>query len=683
MSIIKKQLRIGKMTCVNCQNKIERKLKNTAGVQKVKVSYNTGLADITYDTDVITIKDIKTIIEKLDYEVLPKSGKVKPDIGRIICIMIIIVSLYVLLQQLGILNLLVPSKLADTKMGYGMIFIVGLITSVHCIAMCGGINLSQCIPQGRNINESSSFSDFKPALLYNLGRVISYTVIGFILGLIGMLIGGGSGTGLPTLFQGILKIIAGIIMVIMGINMLGIFPWLRRFNLRIPKSLAVKIGIKEATSSRPLVVGLLNGLMPCGPLQSMQIVALASGNPFAGALAMFLFSLGTVPLMLGLGSLVSALGRRFSEKVMNVGAVLVVVLGLAMLSQGGSLSGLLLPDRLLAIIIMLCVVGVVASIPFNRSLYKAVSIAVVAAVMVIGSVVLNGMREAASLSEANASAENIEVIDGVQVVYSTLTSGSYPNITVQAGIPVKWVIDAPEGSINGCNYKLMLNEYDIEHEFTEGENIIEFTPTETGTVQYTCWMGMIHGYIFVTDGEAADEEVTDGEAAENEAVTEVPTEVSDEGSVDVPVPSGYKIPSDELAVAQPSVNEGGEEIQVVSINLTEDGFSPAVIVVEKDVQVIWYINNTLDDAVNGTELLAPVYSTKLELTSEENILYLNPQDSFEVSTGDNRFYAYVKVVDDIDQIDEAAIREEVDEFETLIYPDVIFESSGMNCCGGY
>ena len=666
MSVIRKRLCIVGMTCVNCQNKIEHKLKNTAGIQEVTVSYNTGFADIAYDSDMITLKDIRTIIEKLDYEILPETGKESSDMGRIISLLVIIVSLYVLLQQFGILNLLVPSQLADTKMGYGMLFIVGLITSIHCIAMCGGINLSQCIPHGENGNENDNrLATFRPAILYNLGRVISYTAIGFLLGLVGMLIEGGSGTGVPILFQGVLKIIAGIFMVILGINMLGIFPWLRRFNLRMPKFLAVKIDTKKVNSRQPLMIGLLNGLMPCGPLQSMQIVALASGNPFAGALAMFLFSLGTVPLMLGFGSLVSAFGKKFSQKVMSVGAVLVVVLGLAMLSQGGSLSGLLLPDRLLGMIIMLCIIGVVASIRFNRRLYKAVSIITVMVIIVTGGIALNRLNENVSLNEATAAAGEIEIVDGVQVINSTLNSGRYPNITVQAGIPVKWVIDAPSGSINGCNYKMLLKEYGIEHEFTEGENIIEFTPVKSGTVQYTCWMGMIRGNIFVTD--------------ENE--TEAAS--SSDQPTDVPVPSGYHIPSDQLAVAQLSKNENGEDIQEVSIDLTENGFSPAVIVVKSDIAVTWNINNTLADDEKEMQLLAPAYSTILELTAGENILYLYPQDSFEVSTGDNRFYAYIKVVDDVNEIDEVAIRQEVDAFETLIYPDVVFESSGMGCCGGY
>ena len=95
---------------------------------------------------------------------------------------------------MGILNLLVPSQLADTKMGYGMLFVIGLITSVHCIAMCGGINLSQCIPQvtqGESDN-TSKLAAFCPALAYNMGRVLSYTAVGFVLGLVGFLMGGGT-----------------------------------------------------------------------------------------------------------------------------------------------------------------------------------------------------------------------------------------------------------------------------------------------------------------------------------------------------------------------------------------------------------------------------------------------------------------------------------------------------------
>lgn len=656
------KIHIGGMTCINCQNKIQKKLTRTDGIIGASVSYSNGTASIVYDPGKISVKKITAIIENSDYEVLPEKGRPRTDITRTICMLIIIVSLYIMLQSMGILNLLAPNQLADTKMGYGMLFVIGLITSVHCIAMCGGINLSQCIPQTgrREAKNESKLAAFLPTLSYNLGRVLSYTAIGFVLGSIGFLIGGGTEVGLSTILQGVLKIIAGLFMVIMGINMLGLFPWLRKFTIRMPKFISRKIGAEKVKSSRPFIIGILNGFMPCGPLQSMWIVALASENPFAGALSMFLFSLGTVPLMLGLGSVVSALGKKFTDKVMTVGSVLVVVLGLAMLSQGGSLSGWLPPDLLLVLVIALCISGVILSIPVKKKLWTN-SIKVASLVIIIGSYAL--WNVCGTLIKASSAADTeIEIVNGVQVINSTLEPGSYPNITVQVGVPVKWVIDAPEGSVNGCNYKMMIKDYDIEYTFHTGENVIEFTPTNTGTVSYNCWMGMIYGNIFVTDG-------TDSNSSKS----------GDE--VSGPTPAGYKIPTDNIAIASITTDENGNKVQEVSIELTDDGFAPAIVVVQSDLTAVWNIDNKITEDGNGINLLAPYYSIQLYLGEGANQLNLYPTESFDVSTGDNRFYCYVKVVDDLNSFDKDAVREEVASFETLIYPAEIFESSGMSCCG--
>ena len=465
MKILKKTLHIDGMSCLNCEHRIRYALKTTPGIQDASVSYTTDLAHVVYDADTISLKQIQKIIDETGYTVLPKTDTSNYNMKKTLISLVVILLLYALLQHFGILNLLAPGQLADTKMSYGMLFVIGLITSVHCIAMCGGINLSQCIPQPLSTSDVSGSSRplviFLPALLYNAGRVISYTVIGFILGLVGMLIGANAQTGISYFLQGILKMIAGIFMVIMGINMLGIFPWLRPLTLRIPRFLSTKILKKRASSRHPLFVGLLNGLMPCGPLQSMQIVALASGNPFSGALSMFLFSLGTVPLMLGFGSLVSALGKRFAQKMTYIGAILVVVLGLSMFSQGTALSG----------------------ISGNGISGDNIS--------------QNNVSGDSSGTDDPASAP--KQTENTQVIYSTLQPGRYPDIKVQTGVPVKWIINAPKGSLNGCNYKMLLRSFGIEHTFSEGENVIEFTPTKSGTFQYTCWMGMIRGNITVTD----------------------------------------------------------------------------------------------------------------------------------------------------------------------------------------
>lgn len=477
MKILRKTLHIGGMSCVNCEHRIRYVLKTTPGIQDATVSYNTGVAHVIYDTDTISLKQIQEIIEKTGYTVLPETQNMNYNMKKTFVSLAVILFLYALLQHFGVLNLLAPGQLADTKMGYGMLFVIGLITSVHCIAMCGGINLSQCIPSASDTSDASKSSRpldiFVPALLYNGGRVISYTVIGFLLGLVGMLLGAGTQTGISYFLQGGLKMIAGIFMVIMGINMLGIFPWLRPLTLRIPRFLSTKVLKKRASSRQPLFIGLLNGLMPCGPLQSMQIVALASGNPFSGALSMFLFSLGTVPLMLGLGSLVSVLGKRFAKKMTTVGAILVVVLGLAMFSQGSALS------------------GISGDLDSSQNIENP-----------------QNMKTSENQETSTDTTDTFNAWDdttqeenatNIQVIYSTLQRGRYPDIKVQTGVPVKWIINAPKGSLNGCNYRMLLRSFGIEHTFSEGENVIEFTPSKSGTFQYTCWMGMIRGNITVTD----------------------------------------------------------------------------------------------------------------------------------------------------------------------------------------
>ena len=453
MAIERKALLIEGMTCVNCQNRIEQALRNIAGISKVYVSYSKGQAEIEFDNDILTLDRIIAVIQNLDYKVVKKRKIDYSEFVNRAVTFAIIILLYYLLQRFGILNLLVPSMLADSKMSYGMLFIVGLLTSVHCIAMCGGINLSQCIPEADDDNGKTPKNKIIfPSLLYNTGRVISYSVIGFLLGGMGMLLTGEGRMGIPLLLQGILKIIAGLFMVIMGINMLGWIPLLRKFQIRFPQRLVDKINKKRRRENRPFFIGLLNGLMPCGPMQSMQIIALGSGNPVAGAAAMLMFSLGTVPLMLGFGSMVSALGKKYTKIVMRVGSVLVVVLGLAMLSQGVSLSGI--------------------------NMYRTGS-------------------ESEDTEELNVA--KISASGDMQYVNSELDFGTYPEITVYSGIPVKWTINVPEEVINGCNYKMVISTYGITHEFTPGENVIEFTPGESGTVQYTCWMGMINGKINIID----------------------------------------------------------------------------------------------------------------------------------------------------------------------------------------
>jgi sulfite exporter TauE/SafE/copper chaperone CopZ/plastocyanin domain-containing protein len=623
-------IRIGGMTCVNCQTRIEKKLKSTVGVEEAQVNFNTGTATVTYNASVITFNEIKTAIEKLDYTVLEE--REKTPVSEIIGTMVIILSLYVLLRGLGISTLTSAFPLAEAGMGYGMLFVIGLVTSVHCVAMCGGINLSQCIPSAVGMpGTGKRWKLLSPSIFYNAGRVISYTTVGTIVGALGSMI------TVSGRFQGIVQLLAGVFMVIMGINMLGIFQGsigtiLRRFNLRMPKIFARKIDEQRAGNKNPLIIGLLNGLMPCGPLQAMQLYALSTGSPIAGGISMFLFSMGTVPLMFGIGALSSALSKKFTHRVMKIGAILVTVMGMTMFSYGFGLSGFNFDfiDR-----------AVAAINPFSPTQ---------AAFRYSGG-------------EDGTSAFQPVIENGVQIVNSTLSGGRYPAITVQQGIPVKWTINAPQGSINGCNNRMIIREYNIEHRFKPGENVIEFTPDKTGRFSYSCWMGMIRSSITVV--EEGQNIAGIGEPNLN------------------PTPAGVVIPADNIVLAEiQGVEKYGIPYQTVTVNLRDDGIDPAVIVLQRDIPTEWTINNNSLDPGNS-RLIFPAYYTQIDVEQGDNVIQLMPSADFDFSTGDNVFYGYVKVVDDLSSVDIEAVKAEVSGFETLIYPEAYFEAQASGgCCRG-
>ncbi|MDR0587113.1 MAG: sulfite exporter TauE/SafE family protein [Treponema sp.] len=631
-----KTIHIGGMTCVNCQSRIERKLKSTVGVEDAVVNFNTGTAVVRWNASVLTFNEIRAVVEQLDYRVLDDTaGRARPGVpfSEAAGILVIIAALYMLLRGLGIGALTSAFPLAEAGMGYGMLFVVGLVTSLHCAAMCGGINLSQCIPAvsaassadvpsanmpgAPSVNVSSRRDALLPAVLYNAGRVISYTIMGIIVGALGSVI------TVSGRFQGLVQLAAGVFMVIMGINMLGLFPWLRRFNLHLPKIFAAKINRQKTAGRRPLFIGLLNGLMPCGPLQAMQLYALSTGSPAAGGISMFLFSMGTVPLMFGLGALGSVLsagGSALRRRITQAGAILVTVMGMTMFSYGFGLSGF--------------------SVDFAGRALAAIN-------------------PFAAKTAAAGGGTFVPVIEnGVQMISSTLSPGRYPAITVQAGIPVRWTISAPQGSINGCNNRMIIREYRIEHRFTPGENVIEFTPERTGRFSYSCWMGMIRSSITVVEeGQRTADIVEPGFA---------------------PSPAGVAIPTDNLALAE--IQEGG--YQAVTIKLRDDGIEPAIIVVQRDVPAAWFINNDSLDPGNS-RLVFPAYYTQVDMEQGDNVIQLMPSEDFDFSTADNVFYGYVKVVDNLGVVDIEAVKAEVSEHETLIYPDAYFEQAAagqVSCC---
>ncbi|WP_026393865.1 hypothetical protein [Acetobacterium malicum] len=99
----------------------------------------------------------------------------------------------------------------------------------------------------------------------------------------------------------------------------------------------------------------------------------------------------------------------------------------------------------------------------------------------------------------SSSAAKAIVNDGIQIVSTTLDRGIYDPVIVQTGIPVKWTITANDGDLNSCNNKMLIRSYGVEQKLLVGENVVEFTPTKAGTINYSCWMGMVGSTITVVD----------------------------------------------------------------------------------------------------------------------------------------------------------------------------------------
>ncbi len=433
MSTKKERIRVYDMTCTSCEARVERALLNTEGVITVKASFSGQYSEVEYDDEICGRDKIKEAIRNAGYST-EKSGDYK-FFGFIIIVAAVIL--------LGFNTAGFDMEEMLSGASYVVLFIAGILTSVHCVGMCGGIMLSQTVSAGGG----TKFDSLKPSITYNAGRVISYTVLGGIIGAVGSVF------SLSFQSKAAVQIAAGLFMIMMGLNMSG-FSLFRKFQIRMPKSFC---SLKNKSSS-PFLVGLLNGFMPCGPLQTMQIFALGTGSPVKGALSMLAFSLGTVPLMLAFGILSGLLSKGYTKKILKLSGVMIIVLGIIMGNRGLSILGI------------------------NLNPMTALALS----------------RTDADGKSVNENVAKAEIKDGVQIINMTVSNrGFTPNaFYVQKDIPVKWIIDGKE--INSCNNAIIIPSLKKEIKVNRGENILEFTPADKD-MNFSCWMGMIGGVIKVVD----------------------------------------------------------------------------------------------------------------------------------------------------------------------------------------
>lgn len=436
MGIKREKIKVYEMTCTSCENRVEKAIKKINGVLDAKASFSDQSAEVEYDDEQCSLSEIKAAINNAGYST--QSSNDYRFMG------ILIIAAGIIFLGLKTSGFDMEEKLANAT--YAALFLVGVLTSIHCVGMCGGIMLSQSL-SGESKNR---FEAIQPALLYNLGRVTAYTIFGGIIG------GLGSVISLSIVSKAAIQIFAGVFMILMGLNMAG-FSAFRKFHIKLPG-----FACKTKNKSRsPLIVGLLNGFMPCGPLQTMQLFALGTGSPIKGGLSMFMFAIGTVPLMLTFGALSGLLSKGYTKKILKLSGVLVIILGLIMGNRGLALAGINTNPM-----------TIFASSPEDS---------------------LNTSDGSSNPNIAKATME-----DGYQIINMTANNYGYtPNVFyVQKGVPVKWVIDGQQ--LNSCNNAIVARELNLEWKLNKGENVKEFIPGDKD-INFSCWMGMIRGVIKVVD----------------------------------------------------------------------------------------------------------------------------------------------------------------------------------------
>ncbi len=193
------------------------------------------------------------------------------------------IAFFILLQKLGVVNLVGAGEVS-----YGTAFVVGLIASVStCMAVVGGLVLSM------SANFAKVGDSTRPQILFHAGRIISFFVLGGVIGALG------AGLQLGGTGSFIMSIIIALVLIILGVNLLDVFPKAKYMQLTMPKWVGSRMhAVKNLNHTiTPLLVGIATFFLPCGFTQSMQIYALGVGSFMKGALLMSAFAAGTFPVL--------------------------------------------------------------------------------------------------------------------------------------------------------------------------------------------------------------------------------------------------------------------------------------------------------------------------------------------------------------------------------------------------
>lgn len=453
------------MHCASCEILIEKKLLKFPEVKSVDASTNKGEVIIEYQGNRPNPHRLNKIFDEEHYAFFDKSkGIASPQAPRndenknranptlvAFNIAIFVIIGFLILDKMGIANFLAVGTKSSLLTFFGFGLLAGLSS---CAALVGGIVLSMSKQWQSLYGEADSTSKkLQPHIMFNAGRLISYIVLGGILGIIG------SRLQISPQITGFLVVAISFLMIALGLQMLGVKAF-RKFQLTMPKAFTRYAADEKNFQGKqmPFVMGALTFFLPCGFTITAQSLALLSGSPITGAMIMGAFALGTIPslLFIGLSSVKFSSKPHLAERFAKVAGFLVLFFALYNISNQATVLG-----------------------------FKG-----------FGNFLARQTQTQTALAQ---------VVDGKQVIQMTASgSGDDPNyFKVRAGVPVRWEITG--GSSTGCNGAIIANGlYDGAIDIIPGQvTIKEFTPQNPGRYTFSCTMGMIRGTMDVVDANAA------------------------------------------------------------------------------------------------------------------------------------------------------------------------------------
>lgn len=330
-----------------------------------------------------------------------------------------------------------------------LIFLTGLTTGgLTCLALQGGL-LASVLSNNSNPKDNQK-TNYDPIFAFLTAKLISHTLLGFLLGVIGSTI------SLSSPVRGWLQIGIGFYLFGIAANLLDLHPIFRYFVITPPK-FALKLAKKTSRSTfgdnlTAAFLGLLTVFIPCATTQAMAILALGSGNAIYSALIMFAFILGTFPSFLIFGFLVEKGSVTFQKYFPKIAATAMFIMSVYAINSG---------------------VAVMGSIYTIQNFYAVAT---------------------QNNSTSTDKSQPIKITNNTQEVTINVNNSGYTprNIALKKGIPVK--LKLITNKVYSCSRSFTIPALNINKLLPEtGETIIEFTPSKNGPLVFACSMGMYTG----------------------------------------------------------------------------------------------------------------------------------------------------------------------------------------------